>query len=219
MIKNNKLALKASNNTNQNQDYTTSLTSLRIAELTGKKHSHIMRDIRKIFESLGNESKFGLVEYKDEKGENRPMYLLDESESLTLASGYNVVMRKSIIDSWLEMKNQELKVQPVNLPNNYLEALKSLIVAEEAKQQLQSQNLELKTQLDELTDYVSIIKVANYNKVSEKSFNWRLIKAKSIELDYPIKKAQSPRFGFQNLYSIKAFKTVYPEFDYCFENS
>ena len=91
-----------------------SLTSLQIAELTGKKHSHVMRDIRKMFESLESQSKFGQTSYEDEQGKINPMYLLDESESLTLASGYNVKMRKSIIDSWLEMKNQEIKpVKPL----------------------------------------------------------------------------------------------------------
>ena len=45
-----------------------SLTSLQIAELTGKKHSHVMRDIRKMFESLESQSKFGQTSYEDEQG-------------------------------------------------------------------------------------------------------------------------------------------------------
>ena len=50
------------------------MTSREIAELTGKQHAHIMRDIRIEIEKLNsagifNESIFGLVKYEDLKGE------------------------------------------------------------------------------------------------------------------------------------------------------
>ena len=46
------------------------MTSREIAELTGKQHAHIMRDIRSEIEKLNsvginNESIFGLVKYED----------------------------------------------------------------------------------------------------------------------------------------------------------
>lgn len=73
------------------------MSSREIAEFTGKTHAHVMRDIRNCeeiyLEVYGNESKFGLVDYKDSKGEVRPMYLLNKSQSLFLASGYSAVLR------------------------------------------------------------------------------------------------------------------------------
>lgn len=57
------------------------LTSLEVAEMVGKEHSKLLRDIRSYIEQL-NESKIGLVEfftkktYKDLKGEQRPCYLV-----------------------------------------------------------------------------------------------------------------------------------------------
>ena len=51
------------------------MTSLEIAELTGKQHKHVMEAIRKMepaWEKV-NGLKFQLVEYRDAKGELRPI--------------------------------------------------------------------------------------------------------------------------------------------------
>lgn len=76
------------------------------------------------------------------------------------------------------------------------------------------QNENLNTVLDNLLEWVSIIKVCEHNKVKEHLFEWRKLKAKSNELGYQIKRAESPRFGYMNLYHINAFRACYPNFDY-----
>ena len=51
------------------------MTSLEIAELTGKQHFHVMEAIRKMepaWEKV-NGRNFALVEYRDAKGELRPI--------------------------------------------------------------------------------------------------------------------------------------------------
>jgi len=50
------------------------MTSLEIAELTGKQHKDVMRAIRKMEPAWVkvNGRNFALVEYKDAKGELRP---------------------------------------------------------------------------------------------------------------------------------------------------
>ena len=107
------------------------MTSLEIAEVTGKQHAHVMRDIRVLIDKI-NESTSGLVDcredyhrgdrtqykylsdktqaaildwcfgkqntssyiiesstYKDTKGEERNMYILNKKACLLLASGYD----------------------------------------------------------------------------------------------------------------------------------
>ena len=51
------------------------MTSLEIAELTGKQHFHVMEAIRKMEPAWVkvNGRNFALVEYKDAKGELRPI--------------------------------------------------------------------------------------------------------------------------------------------------
>lgn len=117
------------------------MTSREIAEITGKRHSDVMRDIRTLSEQVkeSNECIFALVEYIDEKGENRPMYSLSKKECLLLASGYKPMLRLAIINRWEELE-KTLKLQ---LPQTYLEALKALVESEEEKLKLQIENKEM----------------------------------------------------------------------------
>ena len=100
------------------------------------------------------------------------------------------------------------------LPSNLKEAYLALAQAEEEKELLLIQNENLNIVLDNLLEWVSIIKVCEHNKVKEHLFEWRKLKAKSNELGYQIKRAESPRFGYMNLYHINAFRACYPNFDY-----
>ena len=114
------------------------MTSLEIAEITGKQHAHVMRDIRSLLEQGVNESNFGLVEYTDKKGEARPMYQLTKKGCLILASGYDALLREKIINRWEELEQKEQK--RLQLPATYLEALKALVASEEEKGRLRLEN-------------------------------------------------------------------------------
>jgi phage antirepressor YoqD-like protein len=85
------------------------MTSLQIAEITGKTHAHIMRDIRNMepaWEKV-NQSKFGLVEYKDQKGELRPCYELSKTECLYIATKFNDEARAKLILRWEQLEKEK----------------------------------------------------------------------------------------------------------------
>lgn len=91
------------------------MTSLEIAEVTGKQHAHIMRDIRKLLEQGVSESNFGLTSYRQAQpnggSKDVPMYQLTKKGCLILASGYDALLREKIINRWKNWKTKSAKVR------------------------------------------------------------------------------------------------------------
>jgi len=80
------------------------MSSREIADLTGKQHQHIKRDIESMLADLGKDaSSFGRI-YQDILNRQQTEYALPKRECLILVSGYDVVMRARIIDRWLELE-------------------------------------------------------------------------------------------------------------------
>ena len=149
------------------------MTSLQIAEITGKPHADVMKAIRKMEPAWSkiNEGNFSLVEYKDKKGETRPCYSLNKEECLYIATKFNDEARAKLIRRWKELEEQH---QKPSVPQNYLEALKSLVKSEEEKQQLalenkkqQEQNLTISKENMELGNKITdmLPKVSYYDKI------------------------------------------------------
>ncbi|WP_375678327.1 MULTISPECIES: Rha family transcriptional regulator [unclassified Bartonella] len=89
------------------------MSSREIAELCGKQHAHIMRDIRKMLGELypeGGQSKFGST-YLDKQGKPQNCYNLPKRECLILVSGYSTALRAKIIDRWQELEKQAVTPQ------------------------------------------------------------------------------------------------------------
>ena len=92
------------------------MSSREIAELTGKRHDHVMRDIQTMLIELHGEN--GIPKFRDtyvnqQNGQPYPCFNLPKRESLILVAGYSVVLRAKIIDRWeeLETKNKEPVIQ------------------------------------------------------------------------------------------------------------
>jgi phage regulator Rha-like protein len=192
------------------------MSSVLIAEITNKKHSAVMRDIRKLQEQIGRETIFELSQYEQKMptGGTKilPMYELNKEQTILLASGYNAKLRLAII-----RRVEELETKQPKLPTTYKEALLALVEAEEQKELAMLQVSNLNIALDNLLDWVSIIKVSQFNNVKETIFKWRELKAKSEQMGYAIKKAESARYGYQNLYHVDVFRACYPQFNYDFK--
>lgn len=128
------------------------MTSLEIAEITGKKHAHVMRDIRSLMEQGVNGSNFGLVNYKDKKGEVRPMFELTPKGCLILASGYDALLREKIINKLEELeKNHREQYQ---VPQSFSEAL---MLAAKQQEKIEQQQLALESKNKEIVQLSATI--------------------------------------------------------------
>lgn len=125
------------------------MTSREIATITGKPHNDVLKAIRAMENAWVkvNGGNFSLVEYTDAKGEKRPMYQLNKTECLYIATKFNDEARAKLVIRWEELETKERQTVPA-LPQTYLEALKALVLSEEQKQVLALENESMKPKAD-----------------------------------------------------------------------
>ena len=82
------------------------MTSMEIAELTGKQHKDVLKAIRNMEPAWlkVNGRNFALVEYQDKKGELRPCYLLSKTECLYIATKFNDEARARLVLRWQQLE-------------------------------------------------------------------------------------------------------------------
>lgn len=118
------------------------MSSLEIAELTGKAHAHVMRDIRSMLSDLGGQSSFGST-YQDAQGKARACFSLPRRECLILVSGYSVELRARIIDRWEELEHQVRSIDPMKALNDPAAMRGLLLSYTEKVLELEAANAEL----------------------------------------------------------------------------
>ena len=89
------------------------MTSLEIAELTGKQHKHVMEAIRKMEPAWMNVagSNFRLGSYKDANSQLRPCYQLTKTECLYIATKFNDEARARLVLRWQELESEKLRLK------------------------------------------------------------------------------------------------------------
>lgn len=83
------------------------MDSREIAELTGKRHADVIRDIEVMLSHAGIEPTQFCVGYLDAKGERRKSYLLPAHELMLLLTGYSVPLRDKVLRRWEELEAAE----------------------------------------------------------------------------------------------------------------
>ena len=95
------------------------MSSREIAELTGKRHDNVKRDIQAMLKDLKVDVlKFEGI-YQDAQNRNQTEYLLDREHTDCLLTGYNAELRMKVIRRW-----RELEAQAQAIPATYVEALR-----------------------------------------------------------------------------------------------
>ena len=86
------------------------MTSLEIAQVTGKMHKDVMKAIRNMEPTWlkVNGRNFALVDYKDSKGELRPCYSLSKTECLYIATKFNDEARAKLVIRWQQLEQERI---------------------------------------------------------------------------------------------------------------
>lgn len=117
------------------------VTSLQVAEAFGKEHKNVLADIRntssKCSESF-NALNFQLVDYKDAKGETRPMYLLSKDGLMMVTMGYITPEAMRVKEAYIARFNEmEARLSGgyalPRIPKSFPEALRMIADIEEEK--------------------------------------------------------------------------------------
>ncbi|CAN7415240.1 Rha family transcriptional regulator [Pseudomonas sp. GL-B-26] len=85
----------------------TTMSSREIANVTGKRHPDVKRDIQSMATELGEDvSAFAHI-YRDSMNREQTEYLLDREHTDCLLTGYSAPMRMKVIRRWRELEQQQ----------------------------------------------------------------------------------------------------------------
>lgn len=100
---------------------TVTMSSREVADLTGKQHHHVVRDIKHNLAELNiDASKFGCI-YLDSSNRKQTEYLLPPDLVMTLLTGYSVPLRHRVVTRLQELENVS---RHVAIPQSLPEALR-----------------------------------------------------------------------------------------------
>lgn len=211
-------------------DKAVTMTSREIAELTGKNHADVMRDIRIMVDQLTKAEMLSCANsttYAGKDGRQYPQYELDKDTCLTLLLGYDAVARMKVVKRWQEL---EAAAAP-SLPNfsNPAEAARAWALEYEARQQAERTKAEIGTrreatamntasqavkkatalerELDKAKDYASVKRMEMLYHGTR--FNWRLLKSAAVEMGMPAIDVFDANYGTVKAYHASVWMEAY----------
>lgn len=104
------------------------MSSREIAELTGKEHKNVIRDIRTMLDALEKDGSdlSHVREDKDTRGYTTAFHL-DRELTDTLLTGYNIPMRRKVIARWHQLEAEKAHTAPhVQMPTQMSQMLSML---------------------------------------------------------------------------------------------
>lgn len=85
------------------------MSSREIAELTGKRHNDVMRDIRNMFDQLDADSAQFCAQYRDSTGRFLPCSELDRYHTEVLVTGCDVKRMAAVIKRCMDLETGAAK--------------------------------------------------------------------------------------------------------------
>jgi len=179
------------------------MSSREIATLTGKRHDHVIRDIRVMLSKLYGEEgvpKFGDTYAEPQNGRTYPVFNLPKRETLILVSGYNVKMRAAIVDRWQELETKST----ISVPNfsNPAEAARAWAEQYDARMLAEADRL-----LGKSMRYATVerMKMLYYGM----KFKRRVLKSAAVQMKIPPIDVFDANYGTVKAYHADVWREAY----------
>jgi len=108
------------------------MDSREIAQLTGKRHDHVLRDIDAMLPTTNPAGPNFGASYKDSTRRTLKCYQLPYRETMILVSGYSAELRAAVIDRWMELEASAQLEKPELLVARALIAADALLREKQA---------------------------------------------------------------------------------------
>lgn len=211
------------------------MTSREISGLTGKRHDHVMRDIRLMLVELhgdGGVPSFGDTYRNPQNGQEYPVFRLPRREVEILVTGYSITLRAKVIDRLRELESDLAKPRELSR----LELLQMALAAEQEKIRIEAERdhaiatkaeigsrreatamntasvavrkaNSLEQQLDKSKQYCSCKRMKMIQHGQE--FDWRPLKSASAEMGLPPIDVFDQNYGTVKAYHVDVWAEVY----------
>lgn len=145
------------------------MSSREIAELTGKRHSDVIRDIENVLPQAEIDERKFASSYKDSNNKLQKEYQLPKRECDLVVSGYSVKYRLAIIDRWQELENKQPEDPLLQLANAVITA-QSIIQDQANKLEQQKPAVEFVERYVQSTGSMGFRQVAKLLNIKENDF-------------------------------------------------
>lgn len=205
------------------------MTSLEIAETTGKAHSDVLKAIRKMEVSwikIG-EGNFSLTYYKDIQGRDKPMYELRYDECMYVASKFNDEARAKLVVRWRNLETgkgkplyEQKQLTPaemfLQIAQQNLENERELMRIKNEQEQIKQTVKEIELRTNTNINYTAIVGFASRNHIDisrqRASIMGREASKLCKEQGLETGKINDPRFGYVKTYPDSVLKTVFKKY-------
>lgn len=198
----------------QNQHPNQSISSREIAEITGKQHSHVLRDCEKLNESYVKMglSKIGLSYYTNAQGREFPEMLLSKMQSMDLMTGYKIDLRIKVNRRWEELENEK-QFKPLSQLEILQQSTQILIEQDKRIGTLEATVHRIENQHKTNPDYFAVVGYATLNNIScpltVASKMGRVASKICKDNNIPTGEIPDPRFGIVKTYPLHILEYVF----------
>jgi len=221
-------------------DTVLTMTSLEIAEITGKQHGNVMRDIRNMMEALSMDSDLNpycvSTSYKGKDGRDYDQYELDRDTCLTLLLGYDPVARMKVVRRWQELEAAQGAFLPRIRDPQKLALVQALVELDRVQQEQERLAREQERQSQEMAKLAENVAVIGARTQPENChytvMGWakrhgrdlplneaaklgRMCANLSRERGLPMGDVSDPRFGRVNSYHESVLEDTFSEAAMC----